>query len=370
MIPLIRSIVADIRLLYTHFIHWNISKIVYYFYGILLGILFAIPFFVLFSLWTFASQFSFGMIADFLLYGENSLEFIGAFFADPAWSIFTVIALIWIAFALYVGISYGEYLLYRLNIWYIKKQLPKYFDTSKYLNKTFIWKYFTIWAWLGLFILIPFIVYGIACVILVVAFGWVQDLNAYLITYPESIITTLLFVWFIFTFLVSFYIGFRLGFSLIILADEKTHNKVSISYIKKSQALTRWWQKLSRFLGIILISIVLFFPIFWLEDYIDTSREDLSTYRDFIYIIDELGQENFESELLEKNISAYDTYKVLQLEYGNISIDDIIQQLRILQIFHILYTVLYIFVIYGIIQMIFSSFYIRELKHPTSQLKK
>ena len=63
---------------------------------------------------------SVAIVTDFLLYGSGGVEFVGTLFSSPFASIAALCMLVFAALALGIGVSYGEYLLYGLNLAYMK----------------------------------------------------------------------------------------------------------------------------------------------------------------------------------------------------------------------------------------------------------
>lgn len=362
MLQLIKTIFGDVQKLYLNFVHWNVSKLVYYIYWVLLALVGIIPVFLLFLLTIWFSDLSIAMIADFFAWTANGFELIGAVFASPIASILGLLLLVIMVLVWYSALSYGEYLIYGLNFDYIKSKTPKIFSKKRYLNWKFLWKYILVWAWLSLFVIIPYLVFALIFLVIVLYFGDPINLHAYILSQPNGALVISLFVGFIVTALVSLYIAYRLWFSFLILADTKKTNVKSLSYIKKSFSITKKWSKLWKFLVIFIITFIVALPVLVIWDTLEENSKQLVEYRNFVQAEGQLGKQQLEAELSAKNPQLLQTYQLLSLEYGEMSSDEVNSAISKARVWNIVYLIFYFLCVYWLFHMVFSSFYIRELK--------
>lgn len=120
MLQLIKQILSDGKFLYKNFVHWNVSKALYYIYGILLAIVLTIPMMVLFLVFIWISPLDISLVLSFFTGNISTLEFGALLLANPLSAIFSFLLLLLTALVAYIGIAYAEYLLYGLNFEYIK----------------------------------------------------------------------------------------------------------------------------------------------------------------------------------------------------------------------------------------------------------
>jgi len=142
MLQLIKQVLADIKLLYKNFIHWNLSKAIYYIYGILLAIVLAIPTLIVFLLFIWVSPLELSLVLSFFAWDIQALEFGAGLLANPISAVLSFLILLLTVTTAYIGIAYGEYLLYGLNFEYIKDKKTNYLSKKRFLNYKLLIKYY------------------------------------------------------------------------------------------------------------------------------------------------------------------------------------------------------------------------------------
>lgn len=147
----------------------------------------------------------------------------------------------------YIGIAYGEYLLYGLSLEYMKAKKTVYFSKKRFFNIPLLSRYVTTGAWIGLFALLPYLGALIIFVIFVFGFGGVAVLSEYLFVNPQSFVAIAILLLFLVAALLSAYIIFRTAFALLLLIDTKRTSTKAITYIKKSVSITQGSSKFFRF---------------------------------------------------------------------------------------------------------------------------
>jgi len=138
MIFLIKTVFLDIIRLYKNFLHWNISKLIFSVYGIVVGVLLSIVPLIFFGVFLYFSHLDLGIVSSFLLYSSSGPEFLGALFASPVTGLLSLLMLGFAAIAMYIGIWYGRLFLSRMSMKYITAKKIKYFKKSLYLKKDWL----------------------------------------------------------------------------------------------------------------------------------------------------------------------------------------------------------------------------------------
>ncbi len=359
---LVTLVMNDVKLLYKNLLHWNISKIVYYIYGVLLAIALSIPVLIIFFVFIWISPFDVSFILSFFTWDISTLEFWAELLAHPIAAVLSFIILLSTILSAYIGIAYAEYLLYGLNFEYLKDKKTKYISKKRFLNYKMLIKYITIWAWVSLFSLIPYIVSLIVFAIFVFGFGGVAALSEYLFVNPKSLVSIGILLLLLLTVLVSIYIVFRTAFAWLILMDVKKTSTRALSYVKKSVKITKGSSKALRFVWVLLPFIIILLPIFVVLDNMQQSLLDMSEYREFVVAESQFGKTEFIQELSTNKPKLYEKYQYLSQRYEWIDLNILSSEISKLNILNMISLVIYFLAIYGLIHMVFSSFYVRELK--------
>lgn len=362
MLSLLKNILWNTILLYRNFIHWNASKIIYYVYGIIVWVVLALPFLALAGLSIWLSDMSVAIVTDFLLYGSGGVEFVGTLFSSPFASIAALCMLVFAALALGIGVSYGEYLLYGLNLSYIKWKKLKLFSKKRFLNRNLLQKYIALVAWMLLALFIPLVLYAVIVWIIVLGFWWIEALNNYLILHPSNIVSISLLILFIIVIGVCVWLVYRLSFAFLLLIDSKASKTSALKYLKKSYVMTSGWKKPFRFFIVLLLTLLAFSPVLYIGESLQNKQADMHAYSDFIVVEQEMGSEALAQELITSNPQAYELYTLLQLEYGSPSIEELSQAVMKLNWYNNIYLLFYFLSLYGVMHMVFTSFYIHCLK--------
>lgn len=362
MLSLLKNILWNVILLYNNFIHWNLSKLLYYIYGIIVGVLLAIPFVILAGLCIWWSDMSIAIVTNFLLYGSGGVEFMWSLFSSPVISIIALVLLALAALALWLGISYGEYLLYGLNFGYLKWKKIKIFSKKRFYNIVLLKKYIALCAWVWASLLVPIVIYLMIIGAIVIGFWWIEPLNNYLILNPSNAVSISLLILFIIVIGLCVGLIYRLSFAFLLLIDSKASKTSALKYLKKSYILTSGWKKPFRFLIVLLLALLAFSPLLYIGDSLQNKQADMHTYSDFIVIEQEMGSDAFAQQLKTSNPQAYDLYSLLQLEYGSPSIEELSAASAKLNWYNNIYLLFYFLTLYGVMHMIFTSFYIHCLK--------
>ena len=103
-------------------------------------------------------------------------------------------------------------------------------------------------------------------------------------------------------------------------------------------------------------------PVLVVLDSMQSSLVDSSDYREFLVVENQIGKAEFVRELSTSNPELYKKYENLSQRYDGVSLEVLSSEISKLNIFNNLALVLYFLAIYGLLHMVLSSFYIRELK--------
>ncbi|MDC0506251.1 hypothetical protein OAN96_01500 [Candidatus Gracilibacteria bacterium] len=361
MLELLAKIFGDVKLLYKNFIHWNISKLIYYIYGVLLAIVLFIPMLVLFIIVLIPSGIWGGFIS-------GGFDIAAAVQAHPFIGLLSMFVFFTMLLVTYISLSFGQYLVYGLNFKYIKGKKPRYFSKKRYLDLSYIMKYARVGLLLTAVMILPYLVSLIIFIVIVASFGGPATLETYILANPVNAVTIGLFILLLVTVVFSLYLAFRLSFALLILADNKQLSSKALDYIKTSHSITSGWSRVLRFMGVFLVTAIATAPIHIAGDYMGGKIEDMQKYHDYLIFSDESGisyQGEFykKRDFINKATGEIDTsYAILAIEYSDSGVPELRSKISSMSIYNAIYAVLYFLFIYGLFHMVFSSFYIRELK--------
>lgn len=126
--------------------------------------------------------------------------------------------------------------------------------------------------------------------------------------------------------------------------------------------MTSGWKKPFRFFIVLLLTLLAFSPVLYIGESLQNKQADMHAYSDFIVVEQEMGSEALAQELITSNPQAYELYTLLQLEYGSPSIEELSQAVMKLNWYNNIYLLFYFLSLYGVMHMVFTSFYIHCLK--------
>jgi len=348
MINLIKNIFSDIAILYKNFLHFTLSKIVIYLVAILYTFILAIPFLIIF-----------GLIYWYLI---NSTWGVYALMSNYVLFSFTVILAIIGFFTLIVAFMYSYVLLTKLNLEYLEwKKLALW--KNYYFNFKLFWVYFKT-MFLNILILItPFIIAGVLMIFLILIFGWISSVQGITSNWPENIFSILSLIIFIISIIWFIYLMYKTSFTFIVLVDESKWEKFkkSIYYIKKSFALTKWFKTFFRFVIIWFLVLVITLPLTIPLNYFSANNIRLWDYLEY-----KVHPEEF--DLQDSKTFYY--LESLKWEFDSKNINDLSNTLNKNIKIKMFLEVLNFLLIYGLFEMMFASFYKRELLWETKKDKK
>lgn len=343
---LIKNIFSDILFLYKNFIHWNLSKICINIASFLLGIVLALPFFLLllFLMWIDPLVWS-DLLIDGGGFSPNfniaDISYNGYFFMFLE----ILLVLVWIG-VFFLGNYYKSILTLYLNKYYLKREK---LDIKKnlYLKKDVFFKYVKILSWQWLYLLIPFLflLAGIILIKLIFVGDKMLSFSLYEMT-PFSILALIVFLGFIFLLV---FLVYRLFFTSIIFVDWLgwKEEKSAKDIVKASFHFTK---SFDTFFSLV-ISFVLFwallFPFVSASTYLEKEETSLKTY---FSLLTKQVKEEITLEELEK-LENY------ELSYDGENLDTLMKKMESIKNKE-MFLAIFIFLVFGgYMDMVFYSFY-------------
>lgn len=340
----IKDTFKKIWLLYRNFIHWNISKLLYSLYWVVLWLVILIPFLLVYYIYI-------------SIYWGEFMTFITAFRNWVfLWNTFENILHI-IALFFYTISFYFSYMLYiKLYDLYLKWKKIAYIEND-FLNYKMFWKYLLMTILLIILILvIPVLIYILLFYLMVELIWWTQA--ATMLALSESSWTFVLITLFSFVLLIlfCFYLFFRFVFSYFLLVLGEDNKKSIISLLKNSFIITKWIKKFFNFLLVIFITLLAYLPFYALTSALSINYDNLNWYASYLSLNDE-QKEIFKSQ--------YSTFPIeeLELKYMNISNEDIIFEQKIYYYTLTILSIIWFLFVSWVFIMILQNFYNNLIKN-------
>lgn len=281
MIDLFKNIFSDIGILYKNFLHWNLSKIIIVLAAFALWLLLALPVALILGIMVYFDPIEWkNIIYNYYTTQTVWLSLLTALSAHFVYFIIEWILLIIAAGLFFFWMSYQMVLLTKLNLDYTQGITLEYLK-NYYFNFAIIWKYLWILIWIGLILLIPFVIFLLLVIWLFFAF-WGID-NIYPLISESGVQNAFslssLSIFFL-CLLVFIYLAYRVTFAYIILLDEKhyTASEKALYYVKESFRITAGFKIFTFLLIMILFSLVML-PV----DYLGKYLEDMWGMINFFY---------------------------------------------------------------------------------------
>lgn len=354
MISLIKSIFWDIISLYKNFWHWIFSKTLISISRYLVALLFILPFLIVLIVIVWFSPYSFleyqKIIQDILIalypLGNNFLWF-------SIWitliSILFVLMIVWWIIAMF----YNRILLAKLNLRYIDWKKLKY-KKNLYFDRKMFLKYFTLSLQLLVILFIPIILFVVWFLILFFVFWGASWVNAIMDnTWTTNWFSIVSFFYFLVCLWLFIYLIFRLYFSYFILVED---NKKTIKQcIKKSFKVTKWYKKLLKFIGIMLVLFAAYMPFNYISQVIDYNAKSISYY---VWMKQYIWKGSAQEKLTQEEFYGFTQ---LEQNYRTLSEQELVGKAKFMGIMSWIYFIFHFVFLYGIFDMVLLSFYKREL---------
>jgi hypothetical protein len=339
---ILKQTFIDISLLYRNFFHWNISKLIFFLYGILLAFISILPFALIYYIYTRIYWWTFSTYIISIL---NSVFLDSAF-----WNIIHILLIIVFGVSFY----FSYILLIKLNNSYLKwEKLP--FFKNEYLNFKLFFKYFLLTLLFFLILLIPVVLTIIVLTVIVIILWGTEASISLIISWPINFLTIFSLISLIVLVLVLFYIFYRFVFSYFILVESDTNKKKWIlASLKESFIKTRWFKKLLNFIKVFFIIWILWLPFSSIDRHLSETYTDLGYYAKYINLWEQ------EKETLKSLNSYY--YENLELTYPWAWIEEINALEDKYYYFVTFFWIFRFLFINWVILMVFNSFYYHKIK--------
>ncbi len=338
-----KCILGDIWYMYKNFLHWNISKIIIFIWGLMLGVIIASPILLITIIVGLIDPISWGQIAAYgLWWTDPSLELIASLTQHPFWlsvMIFLIIATLWFFFS---GTAYGIFLLARLSLKYIERKRLSY-TKNLYFSKQHIRSFFAMVCWGSLYLLIPPFI-GLVLIALV------YSQNTSISLFQNLTIIVILWVIIIWVYMI-----YRVIFSYLILADQKKSEapRSGKYYIASSRTLTQW-KNFWKFLFILGVYMLFMSPFNSYEQYLNRQMQ---------YMWSALAYKTGQISNIDESEKKY--YEFISANYKDMENNELQESITAVYRISILYTIIMYLVFWGLFIMTLSSFYKRVLLQET-----
>lgn len=347
------QVFSDLKVLYSNFIHWNISKILIGIISLVLWILMALPFFAVWFLLAYLSPIDWKTIFS-SLYLWNSFDFLllSVLSQNIFYVIFIILIVILWVWIFFLWTSYKYVLISKLYLNYIDWEKMPYFKGNIYFSWKYIIKYTSLLWVSALYLLIPFFLFIIFAWILILIFGWFDWVWA-IMKNPINLFSSLLLLFFIASLIFFFYITYRLQFAYFYFLDDKQDflQKASF-YIKKSFSATKNIKLLWKYLVLIIVMWLILSPFFFIESRIASNLADYKLL--YSYKTDEVFVKNLDED------SKYEA-TLLEKKYEYLDNDDLKYELTKYWAYSNIWGILFFLFLWNIENMVFISFYRRIL---------
>lgn len=370
MKTLIKTIYNNVLSLYRDFFHWNIAKICIEVWSLILGVAFALPFFlVLMFLWFIDSipwlwYYAGGLNISPNDFAQQLSENMGFIIVEWIFLILTLTMLIlWWSYKAVLRIKlvkeyYEQNSLFHKLFDGVKRKLfwvhifrPSIYKSYFSFDKSVFFCYVKLIGWISLYLLIPFLLCLAALIIVIVAHkGDLQLLATNFVQDPISISSIFLFVTFISSIFLFFYYIYRLYFSLMILVDhaEKVDYSNAKALVSESFAITKGFTPLIKFLWVYVVFWVILIPFILGSVYVDDMKSDLVTYYNL--------KAEKESGIVSEDFDN-DRLTQLGLSYWELSLDEIESDLSQANAFEVVFSIFMFLVFTWYFDMVFFSLY-------------
>jgi hypothetical protein len=329
-------------LMYWNFFHWNLSKVLIFFYSILLWALSIIPLIGVFFAYSYFSDVNISMLLDWLYTGKLLNNF------------FWNAILLLILFVCFIFYSYWNVLLINIyNSYFEKKNLP--YKNSEYFNLNKICKYFNLTIFNILILLVPFILFFILVGILLLFSGGLNNVLKLVSWSFLNYFSILSFIFLIISSILLIYLFYRTIFSYFVFTDKNYFNaKTSVfTYIKESFSKTKKIKNFFKFCTILIIFVIITIPVKIVSVALKNNVKILTDYT----LYKKLDTEK------KDYVSSTDPYyyQWLEIEFKWFTDVDLAKKLNLNEIYVLLFSILNFLFINWLFVMVYSSFYRREL---------
>lgn len=252
-------IIWNIFIVYRNFFHWNLHKIVVFFYSILFGLVISSPFLALatFLLYKISWVLSPSWVVNFFSTWQIDYSILTSFLQNIGLFISTIVVLFIVISIFIFTFMYGYLLLQIVYKNYLEgnKLLIR---ANEYLNFKLIYKYLWVLARISLYLLIPVAVF-LLYVFMILGLWFISETVKSIFSSWNLFIQIIHFTIFSSIIIYFLFLAFRMAFAYIALLYTTDLSREAKSYIKESFELTRWKVRKLIWLGIpfVLVSAII-----------------------------------------------------------------------------------------------------------------
>ncbi len=338
-----KEMLGDIKFMYQHFFHWNLSKITILWASMLLGFLLALPFFLLSVFIGLFDPIQWQEVAKIVLYDKHlDIDIFTQVISHPFWlwvMLFCMfLAIMWFL----LGASYYPFLLARVSDKYVDRKCIKV-AKNVYFDASFIKTYLSTLFWSSVYGLIPICLFMLLFGIVSLMFNaWILSLGWFKIFVEITIFFGVFF---------SFYVFYRVIFGYIILAHTKKKDTLQswYQYVKQSMSLTKkrsFW----KFAIVIACFIIFTSPIRYIWVYLENEWTRMKQTISF--------KSGIIKEISPKEQSYYE---FLSSEYDGYTQQELLHRLQLFSVLELVYVISVFMILNGLGVMTLVSFYRRVL---------
>lgn len=261
----IKKVFSDVLYVYKspkNILHWYLSKVIILIFSLVLGILLAIVPISVLLIWMYLDSINWiDILSDIANYWilDWLIPYRSILLANKILVILYAFLFIITPALFLFGLSYQLILFNNLSINAInKKNLP--YSKNHYLKFSIIFKYMKILLWMTLMYFVLLISFLITLYIYAAIVWWTLELRD-IVDDPAFSIKKMISMWILFFYIVlAIYLSFRISFAIISITDEDItlEKNTAFSHLKNSFQMTRWLDRLLKFIIIMSLAILLF----------------------------------------------------------------------------------------------------------------
>lgn len=339
----LHHIAKDILFVYRNFLHWNISKFFIIVWGITLGVIFTLPFFLSSLIYGLIDPISWLSIVEYTLTGQDqTFNLVENLAEHPVWFV-GMLFLLWVCALFFVLASSYSFLLFiKLYLSYVQKE-PIHYKKNVYFSQKHIFHFMALLCWNFVYILAPaFIIFS--CILGIYILSVKSTIPLLGATY---IMSGILALWMI---VISF-ISYKIIFSYILFAKEDDIKDLESAreYIQKSCKITSL-KNYGKFVFVLVSFSLLMLPFQSIEKNLDTTS---TTLRDaFVF-------KSGSVDTMEPQKVKY--YEYISKEYAEVSKEEILLKIQMFQYFKMFFILFHFLFLNSLFVLVLVSFYKRVL---------
>lgn len=201
----------------------------------------------------------------------------------------------------------------------------------------------------------PLVIFIVLTLILGLLLGGVEWVSIAVQLWEKNIFSIVSFILLVITYISVFYLLYRLSFSYLILLDKENYpeEKNAKFYVKESMRITSSPYKVFKILVIVILFTLIMLPFLIIWRTIDDKYNNMRSY---------VAYELYLSEAREFTERETYAYSLLKLEYDNIDKGELRVLINNYSFYQTLFYIFNYLFIFWVFEMVFTSFYVNELR--------